>query len=35
LPHFSADFKRFLADFTVSETPGIERQVVGALGSIG
>ena len=35
MPHFSADFKRFLADFTVSETPGIERQVVGALGSIG
>jgi putative peptidoglycan lipid II flippase len=35
LPHFPGDFKRFLADFTVSETPGVERQVVGALGSIG
>jgi putative peptidoglycan lipid II flippase len=35
LPHFPADFKRFLADFRVSETPGVERQVVGALGSIG
>jgi putative peptidoglycan lipid II flippase len=35
LPHFPGDFKRFLGDFTVSETPGIERQVVGALGSIG
>jgi putative peptidoglycan lipid II flippase len=35
LPHFLGDFKRFLADFTVSETPGVERQVVGALGSIG
>jgi putative peptidoglycan lipid II flippase len=34
LPHFRGDFKRFLADFTVSETP-VERQVVGALGSIG
>jgi len=35
LPQFDGDFKRFFGDFTVSEAPGVERQVVGALGSIG